>query len=508
MTHDDISPSAPTPRPGPARWRRVTAWLGPNLWPNALALTGSAVALACAALICAVLVMNLAAVAFDQDLNPYVDLIGFVVLPGFFTLGVLMILAGRWQHRRRLRQGEFAAAARSDQAAEAAMGRRAVLLGGTTFASLVILGVFSYEAYHFTDSPRFCTDICHTVMQPEATAYRDSPHARVACVSCHIGPGASWFVRAKLSGLRQVWATATDSYTRPIPTPVENLRPAQDTCEICHWPAKFTGSRLVVRRHFEPDRDNSPSVSALIMKIGGPAQGQVPAHGIHWHVDPANQVRYRHTDRERREIVEVVQRTPEGEVRYLKEGADPADTTGHWRVMDCLDCHNRPTHIFETPAGAVETAMAQGRLDARLPWLRRAAERVLLEVEPDARDRAVTTRRVAERLEAIYLEEHAEDLAALRAGLAAAAAGLTDILARNVFPAMEVTWGTYPSHLSHFDQAGDLSDGGCFRCHDEMHASPDGRVISQDCETCHAVISERERDPARMPDYLDAFVAR
>ena len=43
-------------------------------------------------------------------------------------------------------------------------------------------------------------------MKPEYTAYQNSPHAKVACVACHVGEGADWYVRSKLSGLYQVYA--------------------------------------------------------------------------------------------------------------------------------------------------------------------------------------------------------------------------------------------------------------------------------------------------------------
>ncbi len=98
-------------------------------------------------------------------------------------------------------------------------------------------------------------------------------HARVACVDCHIGPGASWFVQSKLSGLRQVLAVMSDDFSRPIPTPVENLRPARDTCEQCHWPEKFAGDRLVARQHFGYDREVTPytNVLALVRSQTSPA---------------------------------------------------------------------------------------------------------------------------------------------------------------------------------------------------------------------------------------------
>ncbi len=476
--------------------------LGPILWPNWLAMVGSGMALSFAVMIVSALAIHLIAASLNQPLNPYFDLVGFLVLPGFFTLGLALIVAGRVLENRRLSRGEPQQLARHFDAA--AIQRRAVLLTGGTLVAVVILSVFSYQAYHFTDSPRFCTELCHTVMRPEAAAYRRSPHARVECVSCHIGPGASWFVRAKLSGLRQVYAVATHTYSTPIPTPVAKLRPAQETCEVCHWPSRFQGPQLRVRQHFEPDRDNTATTTAMILKIGGSGQSGIAAQGIHWHVDPENQVRYRYTDRERQHIVEVVQRTPQGENRYLLQGTSPQDSSGSWRVMDCVDCHNRPTHIFELPAQAVDAAMAEGRLDRRVPWLRLEAVRVLQDLQPDD----ATATHVAERLTAAYQASHPDDLPALRDALPATAPVLAAILERNIFPKMKVEWGTYRSNLQHFDVNGEMANVACFRCHDEAHATADGKTISQDCELCHSVVADHERDPKALPPYVAEFIAR
>src|SRR5208282_736036 len=94
---------------------------------------------------------------------------------------------------------------------------------------------------------------CHNVMQPEYSSWVESPHARVACAECHIGPGASWFVKSKLSGVGQVFAVAFNTYPKPIPTPVANLRPARETCEHCHWPARFSGDVFAVHTSYTAD---------------------------------------------------------------------------------------------------------------------------------------------------------------------------------------------------------------------------------------------------------------
>ena len=134
------------------------------------------------------------------------------------------------------------------------------------------------------DSTQFCGGTCHTVMTPEFTTYQRSPHSRVKCTECHIGSGADWFVKSKLSGSWQLVSVALDLYPRPIPTPVENLRPARETCEQCHWPTRFVGERLRFFNRFAEDEKQTEKKTVLLMKIGGGETGR--AHGIHWHVDP------------------------------------------------------------------------------------------------------------------------------------------------------------------------------------------------------------------------------
>lgn len=487
--------SDPTPRPEHGRMAAFKQWFLARLhvfWGNWVSAAGSMLAAGATALMLVFFFVYVYNGLLGRESNPYLDLVAFMVMPAVLLGGVAILLVGNLLRRRRERTAGAEAATAPD---ETVFVRRAVTVGAVGLLVLAGFGLFSYEAYHYTDSVAFCSYVCHTVMEPEATAYQRSPHANVKCVDCHIGAGAEWYVRAKLSGLRQVYAVLTDSYHTPIPTPVENLRPATETCEVCHWPAKFHGSKIVVREHFRDDAGNTPTVTANVLHVGGPERAGQEAHGIHWHVDEQNQVRYRHLDRERNDIVEIVQSTPDGEVRYLRAGADPDTTQGEWRVMDCLDCHNRPTHIFELPGPAIDEAMASGLLDRDVPWLRSEAEAALLTVVPGE----ATSDSIAAHLRGVYREEHPDALAALEAVLAPTATTLADILERNVFPAMEVTWGTYGSNLGHSDMDGAMSPVGCFRCHADEHESEDGRTVSQDCEQCHNLLAWDETDWEGLP---------
>ena len=118
--------------------------LGPYLWPNWLAMLGSAMALSFAVMIVAAVAIHMIAAALKQPLNPYVDIIGFLVLPGFFTLGAILVIAGRILENRRLRRGKPEELARHFDARE--FQRRAILLTGATVLAIVVLSVFSYQA--------------------------------------------------------------------------------------------------------------------------------------------------------------------------------------------------------------------------------------------------------------------------------------------------------------------------------------------------------------------------
>ena len=233
------------------------------------------------------------------------------------------------------------------------------------FVGLSVVG--SYKAYTFTDSVSFCGQLCHSVMAPEFTAYQQSPHARVACVDCHVGAGATWYVKSKLSGARQVFKVAFNSFPRPIPTPVHNLRPAAETCETCHWPKKFYGAQLKVFNHFDSDEKNTPRQVRLLIKTGGGDPSTGEPEGIHWHMNIANQITYVATDEQRQVIPYVYAKDLQGRVTeyFAKDSSLTKDqiAKGEKRRMDCVDCHNRPTHIYTPPDTSVDRSFTAHRLE-------------------------------------------------------------------------------------------------------------------------------------------------
>jgi hypothetical protein len=416
--------------------------------------------------------------------GPYLGVLAYLILPGFFVLGLLLIPIGRaWELRRAGTQG-----GPGKDLPVLDLNRphaRNVLLVGAllTVVNIVILGAATYKGVEVMDSTEFCGQVCHSVMQPEYTAYQNSPHARVDCVECHIGPGADWFVKSKLSGAWQVVAVAFDLYPRPILTPLHDLRPARETCEQCHWPSKFVGDRLIIDTLYKDDEANTELKNVLLMKVGG-VQGR-SSQGIHWHVDPKIKVRYL-ADPSRETIYQVELTQADGSQKLFKGYDQEAGETAIWRTMDCLDCHNRPTHVYLRPSEAVDQAIQDGRIDQALPYIKREAVKAL-QVRYDSHEKARAG--ISAAIEAFYRDNYPSASESQDEAITAAARALGNIYATNVFPQMNVFWDTYPNHLGHTDKKG------CMRCHDNRHLTAERERISKDCDTCHSVLAEEEENP-------------
>jgi hypothetical protein len=360
----------------------------------------------------------------------------------------------------------------------------------TTFANVIIASHLSYSTIGYMESTTFCGLTCHSVMAPEYTAYQNSPHSRVDCVKCHIGPGASWFVKSKLSGAHQVIAVNLNTFERPIPTPVENLRPARDTCEGCHWPDKYGGDRLRIIPKYGDDEANSRTMTVLNMRIGG---GRT-RRGIHGaHVGPGVHISYAATDRKRQNIARV---------RVANEGAAPIDYYGkdvkqdeanrlELRVMDCVDCHNRPTHIFELPERGMDRILSAGDASSTLPFLKKKGVEFLT-ASYGSREEALKT--IPAKIEAYYRDSQAAVYKARQQDVQRAAKAVASVYERNVYPDMKLSWGTYINNIGHTDFPG------CFRCHDEEHTAPGDKKISQDCSTCHEMLAMDEAAPKILTD--------
>ena len=420
--------------------------------------------------------------------NPYMGILAFLVLPAPFFAGLALIPLGIWWKKKREgSSGVFPTDFPALRWSNPDLRRLAYFVLFTTALNIVIASQLSYGAVNYMDSVTFCGRTCHDVMQPEYTAYQNSPHSRVECVKCHIGPGAGWFVRSKLSGVGQVFAVAFHTYPRPIPTPVHNLRPARETCEACHWPQKYGEDRVRVISRFGDDESSPRTRTVLLMKIGGGNNG-IGIHGTH--LGPGVRIRYVHTDEGRQNIPWVEYTTPDGKSTVY--ATPDAKTAGlPVREMDCMDCHNRPSHTYELPERAVDRAMAAGLISADLPFAHKKAVEVLKAPYAN-RDQAASG--IPQAFAAFYQQTYPAVWSAQQAKVKTAALAVADIYARNIFPAMNVTWGHYPNNIGHTDFPG------CFRCHDGNHTAKGGATITQDCNACHNLLAMDEANPKVLMD--------
>jgi hypothetical protein len=416
---------------------------------------------------------------FGLHTNPYIGIVFFLILPGLFLAGLALIPLGAWVARRRRLEGKSGKSGQTPLAMswpridlnDPAQRMTAVLVFALTIANVVIVSLAAYRGIEYMDSVAFCGQVCHTVMKPEFVAHQTGPHANVKCVDCHIGAGASSFVQAKAAGTRRVLAVLRENYPRPIVPLASQLPIAHETCEACHWPEQFHGDKIRRVSEYADNEKNTESVTTLHVHVGGGDGRRGTATGIHWHMNVANDIEYIATDRERQTIPYIRTKDREGVVReYVVAGTTPEQLAkGERRRMDCLDCHNRPSHaIAPTPERAVDEMMARGALPLALPFVHREAVKALKAGNPAA-------------LRDFYGTRQAQAVASNASDVAQAAAAVQDIYQRNVFPEMKVTFGSYPNNIGHIDSPG------CFRCHDDNHKSADGRKIGQDCETCHAI---------------------
>ena len=217
----------------------------------------------------------------------YLGLVIYIILPAFFVTGLILIPVGMlWDIKKRERSGYQEKRLPYVDLNEVAHRNAFLIFVSGTILFLFVSALGSYEAFHYTESTEFCGTLCHTVMKPEFDAYQNSAHARVRCVDCHVGEGADWYVRSKMSGLYQVYAVLANVYPKPIPTPISNLRPARETCEKCHWPEKFYSRKIRLEKHFLNDEKNTEWNISLLMKVGPSHSTQGLEEGIHWHINP------------------------------------------------------------------------------------------------------------------------------------------------------------------------------------------------------------------------------
>jgi len=442
-----------------------------SLFRNWLSLTGLVVVVGSVFSFFLLLLLD----ALAHFSNPYVGILTYLVAPGFLIIGLMLVLLGAvLRHRQVVKTSGPLPPIRIDLTRPRDRKLLGFFLAGSV-GFLLVSALGSYQTYHFTESVSFCGEACHGVMKPEHVTYLNGPHARVSCAECHIGKGAGWYVRSKLSGAYQVYATLADKYPRPIPTPVKNLRPAQETCEECHWPKKFVGNLDRTYVSFLEDETNTPFTVRMLLKVGGADPTHGPEGGIHWHMNVRNKVEYIAADETRQKIPWVRMTDAQGVVTEFRtprftNAVDEAAV----RLMDCMDCHNRPAHRYQSPNAAVNLAMSLGTINPALPYIKSNAMYAL-------------TRPYTNEIQA------RESIATLLAGgypgdprVRPVIDAVQQIYTNNFFPEMKASWEVYPDNIGHKDWPG------CFRCHDDLHKTADGKraIKGDDCDACHTILAQ------------------
>jgi nitrate/TMAO reductase-like tetraheme cytochrome c subunit len=419
--------------------------------------------------------------------NPYVGIIFDLCLPALFVLGLCLIPLGIWWKKRSLRATgqlptEYPAIDLHNPVYRRTLGF--VLLA--TAINFVIVGTASYRGVAQMDKPSFCGQSCH-VMAPEWTAYHVSSHAHVACTECHIASGMSGYVSAKLNGARQLIHVVTGEYPRPIMA--EGKVPAANsTCLHCHNAEKFVGDKLVVKTSFGDDENNSVTHSLVLVHVGGKDMaGRLSGiHGAH-----LGRIEFISTGNDNQTIPWVAATNGDGSGREFVSADTKVPEGGHKHLMNCIDCHNRAAHSFDTPEHALNQAMESGRINASLPFVHKEG---LALIKAEYASQADAESKITASLESFYRSRYPDAWSQKKPQIDEAGKVLSTIYGENVFPFMKVTWGTHPNNSGHNDYPG------CFRCHDGSHNTKDAKSIGNDCSTCHSLVAVDEANPKQLAD--------
>jgi len=373
-----------------------------------------------------------------------------------------------------------------------ALARRALLLALAFFAGFIILGVIAIQVWEYSNSVGFCTNMCHDVHPEEPAAYNDSYHARVKCTECHMGrTGTIQGIILKAGHFRHLPAVLFKNWERPLLS--QTMRPANESCEKCHYPPAFYGDTVREIKRYALNEKNTEQRDYLLLKTGGGQREKGLGYGIHWHV--MNPVEYIATDEEKQDIRWIRTTLPDGRTVEYNDVTDPLTAeeiaTLPKKTMDCVDCHNRAGHPFPSPEKLVDEAISQGRLSKELPYVKEEMVR-LLRADYASKEAAM---QAVDKVEEQYKAKYPQVVGKYDAEVKQAAALAKELLDRLIFEEPGVTWRSFADDIGHKDFAG------CFRCHDGKHLSADSESIRLHCNICHSIpvtVGEGDRAP-QMP---------
>jgi hypothetical protein len=422
--------------------------------------------------------------ALSARAHPYADLVVWIVLPAIVLFGVVLIIVGtRRQRRKELAGGTAERRFLVIDFNDPKHRKRGLVLLMALLLLSLLYAFSGYKAYEFSESKTFCGIMCHRVMGPESRSHDFSVHAMISCTDCHVGPGAKYFFSSHLKGTRQAIHLLLNRYSKPIPTPVADLRPSQDVCENCHGPKYEVNQRLQSRTYFLSDKENSRRTINLLLRMGKADVTMARPPKMHWHSSTTEEIVYSVTDPKRVDIPWIRVKRLDGKVRvYRSVGSKLSDdevAKAGTRRMDCVDCHNRSGHPTNPPAHILNAMLAGGLVDPALPEIKIVAIQAL---EARYASREEARKGIDMAIRDFYRKAYPAVAKDKEAAIAAASKALQGAYDRNYDPHMQVSWRNFSNNQNH------LFAPGCFRCHDGKHRSEDGTVLSRDCSLCHLLI--------------------
>jgi hypothetical protein len=361
------------------------------------------------------------------------------------------------------------------------IGRKTMMGAIGTFVvagiGLMVLAAAGIAGWEYSNSDHFCANVCHAVHPEESIIHKQSVHARVQCVECHMGRLSTLHLMGlKPTHVNELWGMIV-GYDRPVGS--HTLRPSRDNCEACHWPSVEHHDSIAIKKRYEADDKSSESTTRLTLHTGVGTIREGNAKGIHWHIQ--NEVFFKTPAPQQREIPWVQVKKPDGTtVTYVdptaKVSAEELAKIEPRRV-ECYDCHNAVGHPFRNPSRVVDDAIADGRIDRSLPGVKARSEAIIASLGDLSGPRAEREKRV----DAALAEASAKAAVKpdLQAKEKAFLAEMKTILMDTSFEEKGFSWKSFPNHAGHLDFQG------CFRCHDGKHLNEKGEAIRLQCTLCH-----------------------
>jgi len=455
----------------------------PKSTKNLLTIAGTTIALVSLLIILLLFVIS----TYFGSNNSFLGIFIYMALPALMVFGLILIPVGmiRAKRRERRRVAGTPDYPLWDFNKPSTRNAAAIFLVGTICLA-ILSSIGSFQAFQITESNEFCGKLCHDVMKPEYTAYQNSPHERVHCVECHVGSGAGWYVRSKMTGLYQVYAVLTNQIPHPIETPIQNLRPAMETCEHCHWPQKFYDRKQKSKISYLADKATTAWNINLQMKTSASNSAQGIAQGIHWHINQDVKIEYIASARNREKIPWVKYTNLKTGEETIFEDADEKLTparrdTLEIRKMDCIDCHNRPSHHYKAPQNFIDELITSGKIPRELPEVKIVAMNILYR-DYSTTDSAMLA--IKTLVNEYYTTNYPQLPDSAKNKIQLAISGIQEGYSQNFFPEMGVKWSAYPNHLGH------METNGCYRCHNNRHISASGKIISRNCNLCHDIVAQ------------------